>query len=166
MHHFKHSRKADKLGISKSRSLEKLTAPDIIYKIGVSNQMNTVEKKQSTDAEKDLTTIAVKGRIQTNEFIQALENFYQGEYTLNLLWDLTAADISEMEKHQMEEIISTAKKYAHLRPGGKTAIVTTRAVDYGISRMFEILAEIKNHPIRHHVFYDIKEAKNWLEMQD
>ena len=128
--------------------------------------MNTVEIKQSTDVEKDLTTFTVEGRVQVNDLIQGVENFYQGEYTLNVLVDLSHADLSLIESPQVNQLSLISKKYAHLRSSGKTAIVVSRTIDYGMSRMFEIQAEVKNPPLRYHVFYDIKEAWSWLEMTE
>ena len=128
--------------------------------------MNTLEIKQSTDVEKDLTTFTVEGCVQVNDLIQGVENFYQGEYTLNVLVDLSLADLSGIEGPQVEQLSFTSRKYAHLRTGGKTAIVVSRTIDFGMSRMFEMHAETKNLPLRYHVFYDIKEAWGWLEMQD
>lgn len=125
--------------------------------------MNTVKIKQSTDVEKDLTTFTVEGRVKVNDLIQGVENFYQGEYTLNVLVDLALADLSGIEGPQVDQLSLTSKKYAHLRPDGKTAIVISRTVDYGMSRMFEIHTEIRNIPLRYHVFFDIKEAQAWLE---
>ncbi len=128
--------------------------------------MVTVEFEKSISVEKKLTTITVKGSVSADQLIKILEDFYQGEFTLNLLWDLSLTDASELKKHELEEVISVAKKHAHLRRGGKTAIVASRQVDYGIGRMYEILAEIENHPLLHYVSNDIQKAKDWFEMKD
>ena len=116
--------------------------------------------------EKRLTAITVKGIVSSDQLIQILEDFYQGEFTLNLLWDLSLADLSGLRRTQLENVMLYAKRQAHLRPGGRTAIVTSGQLHYGIGRMYEILAEVQNHPLSHYVFNDLQEAKDWLAMQD
>ena len=53
-----------------------------------------------------------------------------------------------MHKMDLNEIIDIAKKHKHHREGGKTAIVVSRDIDYGISRMYETLSEIADQPYR------------------
>jgi hypothetical protein len=55
-----------------------------------------------------------------------------------------------------------AKKYAHLRKGGRSALVLSKDVGYGIGRMYGALSEIENIPYEIRSFRDIKDAREWL----
>lgn len=127
--------------------------------------MDSIEVQKSIDVAEDLTTITVTGRLLPNQATKILDDFYKGEYTLNMLWDLSKADLSELSGDDLEGIISFAKKKAHLRPGGRTAFIISSVENYGMGRMYGILAEINDHPIANLVFNekDIEMAKEWLK---
>ena len=114
------------------------------------------------DQERDLTEVTVTGKLDQQMIIDALEDFYGGRITSRMLWDLSGADLADVQSGQILRIISVAKRFAHLRPEGKTAILTSRAVDFGMARMYELTSEIENHPIQHRVFKDRDAALQWL----
>jgi hypothetical protein len=128
--------------------------------------MDRLEVQQTVDQEKDLTTIRLAGRVRVDEFIRILEGFYEHGFTKNLLWDFSRADISSAERQELEKILSVAKRYAHLRPDGKTAILAPKTLDYGVGRMYEVLAEHGEHPVSHAVFTGMWRAAEWLERGD
>jgi len=123
--------------------------------------MAQIQKKIIKD--KNLTVIEVSGRLTVNEVISFFKEFYESEFTLNLLWDLSKSDLSGLTGDHLRKIISSAKKYAHLREGGKTALYTAVPLGFGIARMYEILAEANQVPIPNRVFRSIDEAMAWLE---
>ena len=82
---------------------------------------------------------------------------------MNILWDLSGSDLSELTSDHLRQIISVAKQYAHLRERGKTALYATVPLGFGIARMYEILAEANQVPIPNRVFRSIDEAMAWLE---
>lgn len=122
--------------------------------------------KITTDSSRSLSVIEIEGAVSPDDLINALKRFYEGEYTLNLMWDYTRAELTGFNKDELERIIEVAKQYAPLRERGKTALVTTRAVDYGFFRMYELLAEFEGHPLAHSVFNEIKKALDWLDSEE
>ena len=122
------------------------------------------EIKKNIYKNKNLTVITVSGKTTLDMIIDALEEFYRSVFTLNLLWDFSKGDARELTNYQMRDIISVAKKYAHLRKGGKTAFFVSSGVDYGLARMYEIYSDIEGHTISHNVFYDFDKAMDWLEI--
>ena len=123
--------------------------------------MAQIQKK--TIKNKNLTILKVTGKVASNEIIKAFKEFYESEPTLNLLWDLSQGDLSDLTSDQLRKIISAAKKYANLREGGKTALYTTVPLGFGIARMYEMLAEANQLPIPNRVFRSFDEAMAWLE---
>jgi hypothetical protein len=119
--------------------------------------------KKDVHKDKDITIVNVSGELLFEQIVQVLEDFYKSDFTLKLLWDLSHADLSALTNSHIEKIISYAKSKSHLREGGKTAIVALKDIDYGVSRMYEILSELKEHPVSHSVFRNRDEALKWLK---
>jgi hypothetical protein len=119
--------------------------------------------KRKIEKHKDLTIIEVVGKVSANEIIDTFKEFYESEYTLNVLWDLSNSSLSGLNSDKLRQIISVAKQHAHLREGGKTALFTTTPLGFGIARMYEILAEANQLPIPNRVFRSLDDAMAWLE---
>jgi hypothetical protein len=117
---------------------------------------------RSQNPGESLTILTVVGEVTSGEVVGALEQFLKGGVTRDLLWDFRGAKLSAIHRDDIERIIAVAKAGAHLRPDGRTALVVGDLLSFGISRMYELLAELKDHPIRHHVFRDVEEALAWL----
>ncbi|MBC2737707.1 MAG: hypothetical protein HF981_25335 [Desulfobacteraceae bacterium] len=122
--------------------------------------------KRSNIKDASLTILTVSGVVTCQDVIHALEDFFKNDVTPNLLWDYTDADVSEITEKCMNQIIAIAKSNAHLREKGRTAIVGRGDVTFGLSRMYEILSELREHPIQHHVFRNIDEAITWLKTDE
>ncbi|MBW2237975.1 MAG: hypothetical protein JRF39_02810 [Deltaproteobacteria bacterium] len=119
--------------------------------------------KTSYDYKNDLTTHKVEGVFTAKEAKEKIEVYYLGNsITKNTLWDFTKADVSKITTDEYQEIVNVAKKYAHLRKGGRSALVLSKDVGYGIGRMYGALSEIENIPYEIRSFRDIKDAREWL----
>jgi len=113
--------------------------------------------------EKNLTIFTVTGVFSPVPVIEALEEMYRTETTLNLIWDISAADVSRVDDTQVQQILNIAKQYSSRRKNGKTAIVADKTLNFGMARMYEITAEVSDHPILHAVFKNLEDAVEWLE---
>ncbi len=118
--------------------------------------------QKTIDKENQITIFTVSGEFFFDQIVDVVKQFYLSEFTLNIIFDLNKADMSALTAGQMEEIVKGAKEYAHLREGGKTALIMSRDLNYGIARMFETYCEIKGHPIAYNVFKNIDEAMTWI----
>ena len=117
----------------------------------------------TVDHERKLTVVTCSGKITANELSDAIEKFYQGDPTPNTLWGLEQADLSGLRADDVMKIAILTKK---LRPEGfpgKTAIVTSRDLGFGMGRMFETYAELEKHPVDLQVFRSLEEAYAWLD---
>lgn len=122
-----------------------------------------VQIRKHTDRDRDMTILRVSGRITAREIIDAMEDYYQGELTTNLVWDYTSSDVSAITSAQLHEISSVAKRYGPLRKDGKTAIVAPDDLAYGLGRMYEILNEINEIPVQYMIFKNLDDALRWFE---
>lgn len=116
------------------------------------------------DPSLNLITQTVTGNLILHDFIKAFHtamshpDFKTG---MNVLWDLTDASLvltETMDLHQMIKFIqfNQDKRGENF----KLAMVVNSKLDYGISKMYEAFGE--KLPFSKKVFYDIREAKNWL----
>ena len=114
------------------------------------------------DSENDMTVFTVIGKVTANELVVAISDFYENSVTSNILWDLTKSDLSEIRSSDVELIVNLSVKYAEKRSSGKTAIVGSDDLTFGISRMYEITKEIVKLPFETQAFRDIDKAFKWL----
>ena len=114
------------------------------------------------DSENDMTVFTVIGKVTANELVAAISDFYENYVTSNILWDLTKGDLSEIRSSDVELIANLSVKYAEKRSSGKTAIVGSDDLAFGLSRMYEITKELVKLPFETQAFRDIDKAFKWL----
>ena len=114
------------------------------------------------DSENDMTVFTVIGKVTANELVAAISDFHENSVTSNILWDLTKSDLSEIRSSDVELIVNLSVKYAEKRSSGKTAIVGSDDLTFGISRMYEMTKEIAKLTFETKAFRDIDKAFKWL----
>lgn len=110
-----------------------------------------------------ITTLVGVGQITANELAKALDDFYAGTPTLLVLCDLSQADLKLLSNEDVIGIAKLSATKSHVRRGGKTAIIAPKDLVFGISRMYEILAEANDHAVIIRTFRSREEALNWLQ---
>ena len=75
---------------------------------------------------------------------------------------MSAASLEQLNFEDLDRLGDFVMRYAHLRAGGKTAIVAARDLEYGVGRTIDSLAESKNSPITTHTFRSLSEAGEWI----
>jgi len=116
----------------------------------------------SVDSKKQLTIHTATGKVTRDEIVEVQEKYYTNDPTTYLLWDLRAANISALSSDDLKEIVFIGKKYAQKRRNGKTAIVVSSDLSFGLSRMYESYSEMFEHPGDHWVTKEYDEAMKWL----
>ena len=114
------------------------------------------------DREKSLTFHKVKGLLSAGEFISTSKAFYAENITLNILWDFTEVDLSKISTDELRQIVREIRIYADARKGGKTALVFSSDLGYGLGRMVETFSEIENMPFELRSFRSLEKAEEWL----
>jgi hypothetical protein len=122
-----------------------------------------------TTINKDLTTIKASGNITTEELLDWIINYFNGPTTTSkIIWDLREVISAEMGLEDIRLIAHTAKELSSYSKG-RTALVASSemvygtSAAYGLSRMYEIQAELVGMPRTVAAFNDIQEALDWLE---
>lgn len=80
----------------------------------------------------------------------------------DVLWDATDCTFDHLGARDVRAIGEMTEKYREQRGNGKAAWVVGRDVDFGISRMFELLNKEKV-VFDFRVFKTVEEAKEWIE---
>ena len=75
------------------------------------------------------------------------------------LWDFRDADLSLLNTEVVKEMAQYSLRFPPGINDVKVAFVTSRNLEYGLSRMFEMLSRAKT-PI--HVFRAMDEAEKWM----
>ena len=119
--------------------------------------------KTEVDHEKQLTVKTVTGNPSFEESMTAFRQFYEGNLTRKVLWDFRKASLSRISSNHIEIILDYIRQHAEKRAGGKTAILISKDLEYGMSRMIQSLIELKGIPIETEIFRSIEEAVHWLD---
>jgi hypothetical protein len=110
----------------------------------------------------NLTTTTVSGVLDADGIVDTIRRFYDGEPTDLVLWDLSRAEFDELSSEDVHRIARTTTMYADRRPQGRTALVFSEDVGFGLGRMFGSLQEVSDSPVRHRSFRSLEEAMAWL----
>jgi hypothetical protein len=122
--------------------------------------------KTNADHDKHLTIHTVTGEPSFEESMAFFKQFYEGELTQNVLWDFTKASLARISSEHTETILDYVRQYVEKREGGKTAIIVSKDLEYGMSRMIITLAELKDIPFELEIFRSLEEAVQWIGIKD
>lgn len=110
----------------------------------------------------ELTIKKIIGEVTADELMNALRQFYTGHITKNVVWDLTNGSAGKLMPINIEHIAELVLQHAHVRIGGKAAIVAPNDLNYGMSRMFNTYAELGSIPFETQIFRTLSEAGLWM----
>jgi len=116
------------------------------------------------DRERDLTTFTLSGELNFRDFKSTFDHYRKtGPTSLELYntSDLAGRRLSSDELSMLADYLS---QYKDVRPpGSKTAIVASKDLDYGLSRMISNLTEGRTF-YNIQAFRSMDEAKKWLSV--
>ena len=115
-----------------------------------------------SDQSIDLTIATVTGAPTFDEIIAAIEAFYGGQPTKNVIWHWSVSDPRQLAVTDIEKLACLPSRYSDLRKGGRTAMVALDDVSFGISRMFQMFGEPGGLPFTVKVFRRMGDALSWI----
>lgn len=122
--------------------------------------MGNIQKQ--VDSQKDLTVYTVLGKISAGQVRRVILKFYEDDVTMKVLWDLSKSDVSSITASEIQGVAFTSRKFASKRKGGKTAIVASENLTFGLTRMYELLTNAQDLPFETQAFRTTEEAYHWL----
>ncbi len=104
----------------------------------------------------------MSGPNSVKEMIAALESFYHQGSTLLTLWDMAQSELSAITPEGILKFIRRAAELGGERRGGRTAVIATEGLQYGLGRMAETFALFEELPFRMGLFRSREETLPWL----
>jgi len=114
------------------------------------------------DSEKEALFGTMKSPITFEEYrstIEAIVRSNEFPPDIRTLWDLRELEFNEIDRSYEESLISISEQFPERGPA-KVAFVVKSELGFGMTRMYEILAEKLGYETM--VFRDYSEAENWL----
>ena len=107
----------------------------------------------------------VKGAIDVHELSEYLKDLYNSLDSgpdMNACWDLQEADFTSVSSEDVRVIMKYVNQHWGKEGKNKAALVVSRDLGYGMSRMFQAMMDGKSSN-EINIFKDINEAKKWIE---
>jgi hypothetical protein len=117
----------------------------------------------SIDRQRRTATVRLTGTLQAADLKDAFSAMVAHpdfEPGFNSLWDLRGASAARLDFEALRDVVRAAGAQKDARGPGKVAIVVTHDVDYGVSRIYEMLAS--GLPTVVNVFRSVGEAEAWF----
>jgi len=114
------------------------------------------------DIDKQLTVHTCSGIISVKELLGAVKTLYDAGPTPNHIWDMTDADLSQIEGKELRKIAQFSRSYAPSGRDGRTAIVSSTDLSFAFGRMFETFSELSGQKVEVKVVRSIREAEDWI----
>lgn len=127
------------------------------------NNMPAAELTFHSDPDLSLLVFTALGRTDHREIIESISTAFAVHPAVNTLWDLTEADLSELDHHRLQDIIKASKSINDRRPAGaKTALAAKREDARALLALFRALNLYAPSHIDYRVFSNVSEAKDWI----
>jgi len=115
------------------------------------------------DKAKKMTTYTVTDKLTFDEAMAEVKLFYNRP-TKNVMWDLRSVSELKFSTEEVKTLAGLDKRIeSSNRINGKTAIVATQDLYFGLGRVFKTLSEMYKVPFTVMIFRTMKEAEKWFE---
>ena len=124
-----------------------------------------MEISTEINKEKNIRYHIVSGAIDVNELIKYLKGIYDASdfnSEMSVFWNLQKADSSAVSSKDVDILSEYVGRQWGKGGKSKAALVVSNDLDYGMSRMYQIMMEGPTHS-KIQVFRDINEAEEWLK---
>ena len=112
---------------------------------------------------RQLTIFECIGKAVPEEILATIASVYEGEPTLHQLWDFTEATVHHIPAETIREFVKSVSERMHRREGGKSALVSSEDIGFGLARVYSAVAEINDLKIEVGAFRTVEEALAWIE---
>lgn len=115
-----------------------------------------------------LLIMEVHGDMVCSDAVSAVSEHYANDTVKDVIWDFMDGSNLQMTDRDFKALASAVKKIVDqgYRKGGRTVLVGNKTVEYGLVRMYAIMAETMGVKISYNAFKTLDEAKRWLAETD
>lgn len=118
------------------------------------------ETRVHFDEDKGVVCVTLEGRLTVRTIVAAVGSLAHRP-RMHRLWDIRNADLSTLDFGAVWGMAEAMASLPPVHPDARIAIVAASDVQFGMSRMYEVLIEGRS-PGTHRIFRDIEEAEAWL----
>ena len=119
---------------------------------------------RQVDHDLDLTVNTAEGVLTIDEIIDAVKSYLSDNPTSKVLWDFSRADGAGISLEDLMLLYDIVRRTATENVKRKVAIVVSRDVGFGISRMAESQAGIAGITADYNVTRSLEDAMTWLDV--
>ncbi len=105
--------------------------------------------------------IRVRGPVSPTEMKLLCRSVLESHPGQNRLWDYREADLTQLSAQDLSDIAADAEGGEPATQDQREALLVTRTIEFGISRMFGMLSECRRS-VRFSVFRDEEAAELWV----
>lgn len=124
-----------------------------------------MEVKTKISRDTNLRIHKISGRFELRELLAELKRIYSSpdfDPKMNSLWDLRETDLSAFTSAEIETVRDFVSGSWGADENAKSALVVSKEVDFGLSRMYEVMLEDKVSS-QVHIFRDYDKALAWIQ---
>ena len=114
------------------------------------------------DIKRQLTIHTITGEVLPEEISNKIKTYSESGPTEFVLWDFSNAQLNKITSNQIETFIAVTKQYSSFRKGGKTALVFSSDLGFGLGREFDIYIDLTGSKIPYMTFRSKEDALKWL----
>jgi|WetSurMetagenome_2_1015567.scaffolds.fasta_scaffold00217_35 hypothetical protein len=118
----------------------------------------------SVDCNKDLTVIVATGEITADDIYAAVRSCLMDEPTGKFLFDFMEADGSGISGDSFRTLHMNISKLPNASADKKIALVVSRDLGYGLSRLSATYFELTGIQGEYNIFRSMEEALGWLDI--
>ena len=119
---------------------------------------------RQVDHDLDLTVNTAEGVLTIDEIIDAVKSYLSDNPSSKVLWDFSRADGAGISLEDLMLLYDIVRRTATENVKRKVAIVVSRDVGFGISRMAESQAGIAGITADYNVTRSLEDAMTWLDV--
>ena len=112
--------------------------------------------------DKDLTVNTALGKLTIDDILNTTKSYLLENPTRKVLWDFERADGAGITSKEIEYFYSAIKDLVITTEERKIAVVVSRDIGYGLSRLSKTHAELSGIRADHFISRSFDEAMNWL----
>jgi hypothetical protein len=114
------------------------------------------------DIDRRLTIHTVAGEVSPDEISLKIKTYSESGPTDFVLWDFSKAKLHKIASSHVENFISLTNHYSSYRKGGKTALVFSSDLGFGLGRIFDARLDLMESKIPYMTFRNKDDALKWL----
>ena len=106
----------------------------------------------TVDDQHDLIIHSCSGSLTEKEFLDAIQSYYEKNPTRNVIWNFSKASLADIPSDFVRRSSEVVKRLGVARRNGKSAVIVSSDLEYGMARMFQIMTNSGEIPFTIKVF--------------